>query len=101
MMGFIKEYWFFIDTVLIPAFIWIAKQYKTIKEELEQGKKNDVVIMQDLLMKNYYECKTKGYCTRYEKQHFLGMCDEYFKSNGNSFIKDLKASFLKLNVKEE
>lgn len=100
-MELIKDYWFIIDTIIIPFFLWIARQYKIIKSELKQGKKNDVVIMQDLLMNNYNRCVKKGFCTQYERQHFLAMCDEYFKSNGNSFIKDLKESFLKIQTKEE
>lgn len=96
---FLKEYWFLLEGAIIPVALFLWKQYTKIKSDLKQSRKNDVVIMQNLLMTLADKCFDKGYCTEVERMQFLDMSQEYFASGGNSFVHDLKNRFLKLEVR--
>lgn len=99
IINFIKEYWWLLEGAIIPIALFLWKQYKKIKLDLKQSRKNDVMIMQDLLLNLANRCFEKGYCTQYEREHFLDMCEEYFNSGGNSFIHDLRNRFIRLEVR--
>ena len=77
----------------------INQRIEVIEKELSQSKKNDVVLMKSDLLRQFEKCHEKKYRTQHETELFEAMCEEYFKSGGNSFIKDIRDEFLKLELK--
>lgn len=79
----------------------IESRLDVLEQQVKQGMRNDLVLMQVEIFKLSSICFGKGYTTTIERKQVVNLIHEYYATGGNDFVEDLEKRFLKLPVKDD
>lgn len=82
-------------TMFLGYLLARVKQQRKETEALKDGVKS---LLRDRILMSYHYCSNQGKRNELDTQNFLDMVESYEGLNGNSFVADVKKSFLELDL---